>query len=152
MQTFLPYSDFGKSAEILDKKRCWKQVIEAKQIISVLEGETTAWRNHPAVRMWEGYIDALKYYFDMMLQYAKGKHNIQTKYQYILQGKFTPLDFRNIKYPWWLGDEDFHRAMRARLIEKDREFYLPLFPEDEGFNGGKYLWPIMDGSKIFKII
>jgi hypothetical protein len=57
----------------------------------------------------------------------------------------------SIKYPWWLGNEDFHRAMRSRLIEKNPDFYLPQFPKDKGFNGGKYLWPVMS-TKNFKII
>ena len=35
MQTFLPYPDFQRSAAVLDKKRCWKQVVETKQIINV---------------------------------------------------------------------------------------------------------------------
>jgi hypothetical protein len=142
-----------KSADVLDKKRCWKQVVEAQQIINILTSSINRrYRNHPAIKMWVGYTDGLCYYFDMFLQWSKEKHHINTKYTYLLQGRFTLNDFKNIKYPWWLGDENFHRAMRARLIEKDREFYLPLFPEDEGFNNGKYFWPVMDGSKTFRII
>lgn len=30
MQTFLPFPDFLESAKALDKKRCWKQVVEAR--------------------------------------------------------------------------------------------------------------------------
>ena len=41
--------------------------------------------------------------------------------------------------------------MRARLIDKNREFYLPLFPNDEGFNDGKYFWPVNE-SKTYRII
>jgi len=54
-------------------------------------------------------------------------------------------------WPWWLGMEEFHRAMRARLIEKDRDFYLPKFPNDEGYNDGKYWWPMME-TKTFRTI
>ena len=62
MQTFLPYEIFSESALALDKKRCWKQVVEAKQIIEVLElyshtGDEYLPRiNHPAVRMWDSWI------------------------------------------------------------------------------------------------
>jgi hypothetical protein len=159
MQTFLPYADFMESAKVLDKKRCWKQVVEAKQIIEVLElkqkvqivsdgyasvGKTIPWQNHPAVKMWEGHVTALKIYFDCFLWVCIHIHGIKTKYDfYNLEGTFDT--------PWWLGNEDFHRAMRSRLIEKDREFYLPLFPNDEGFNGGKYFWPVME-TKIFRTI
>jgi len=145
MQTFLPYPNFRKSALALDKKRCWKQVVEAHQIIDILEGRTEAWKNHPAVHMWQGSVYSLKIYFNDFLEVCITKHHINTKYEF-----FTNKD--EVDIPWWLGDENFHRAMRARLIVKDRSFYLPRFPEDEGFNEGKYLWPVMDGTYTFKII
>jgi hypothetical protein len=161
MQTFLPYEAFWDSANVLDKKRCWKQVVEAHQILGALKlikakypPVGIPWVNHPAVRMWEGYINPLKYYFNCFLDVSINKHGINTKYV-----PYTSVDKVMDKgssgkwdWPWWLGNEDFHRAMRARLIEKDRDFYLPLFPEDEGFNEGKYFWPVMDGTKTFKII
>lgn len=148
MQTFLPYPEFSQSAEVLDKKRCWKQVVEAKQIISVLEGTSTAWRNHPAVKMWEGRVFCLKCYFNEFLYVSIKKHKINTTMS------FFPNCFKweEPDEPWWLGNENFHRAMRSRLIEKDEAFYLPLFPDDKGFNDGKYFWPVMDGTKTFKII
>jgi hypothetical protein len=161
MNTFLPYADFMESAKVLDKKRCWKQVVEAKQIIDVLElkqrvqiasdghasiGKTIPWSNHPAVKMWEGYILPLKRYYNIFLNYCVSHHRINTKLSYMT----NYLDLDNWE-PWWLGNEDFHRAMRSRLIEKDREFYLPLFPKDEGFNGGKYFWPVME-NKTFRTI
>lgn len=150
MNTFLPYSDFILSAKVLDKKRCWKQVVEAKQIIDILEKIKTEnihnipWSNHPAIKMWIGYSTVLKCYFDEFLWECIHIHGIKTKYKpYHLSGVYD--------LPWWFGNEDFHRAMRARLIEKNKEFYLPLFPNDEGFNNGKYFWPDME-TKTFKII
>jgi hypothetical protein len=172
MQTFLPYSDFMRSAKVLDKKRCWKQVVEAKQIISILEAldvmpleypliaKQTSWINHPAVKMWVGHLPALKHYYNIFLIISIEVHKINTKLQYqenhcsfMSSGKwvFNRLKGKGDDIPWWINNEDFHRAMRARLIEKDRDFYLPLFPDDEGFNGGKYLWPDME-TKTFKII
>lgn len=149
MQTFLPYKDFMESAKVLDKKRCWKQVIEAHQIINCLASDSAllvGWRNHPAVKMWEGHTYWLREYFNDFLEVCIEKHRINTKYDYFYQDLITPNE-----KPWWLGNEDFHRAMRARLIEKDREFYLPLFPNDEGYNDGKYWWPVME-TKTFRII
>ena len=149
MQTFLPYEDFITSALSLDKKRCWKQVVEAKQIIDCLEGKTTAWKNHPAVKMWEGYVDALKYYFDCFLCISIKEHGIKTKYTaYYSQESFSVI---NLEFPWWLGNKDFHRAMRARLIEKDEAFYIQRFPKDKGYNRGLYWWPVME-TKTFRII
>lgn len=144
MQTFLPYSDFEESAQVLDKKRCWKQVVETAQILDVLQGRKISWANHPAVKMWVGYESALQLYFNSFWLVATQKHGIKTKYLPL----FVPEPHI---MPWWLGDEDFHRAMRARLIEKDENFYGTLFPNDKGFNDGKYFWPDME-TKTFKII
>lgn len=145
MQTFLPYEGFKQSAEALDKKRCWKQVVEASQIINILEGKSASWKNHPAVKMWEGSVDLLKDYYNVFLEVSIVKHKINTT----MQPKKTLV--YTSKRPFWLGDEPFHRAMRARLIEKDRPFYLPLFPKDEGFNDGKYFWPVME-TETFRVI
>lgn len=147
MQTFLPYRDFLLSASVLDKQRCWKQVIEAKQIIDVLDGKTVSWANHPAVLMWAGYNDLLKIYFNVFLQVCIEDHKINTKY---LPYEDIPTDTINNE-PWWLGRKKFHRGMRARLIEKKPEFYLPLFPNDEGYNEGKYWWPVMSTQTFRKI-
>ena len=34
------------------------------------------------------------------------------------------VEVGEIVYAWRLGDNDYHRAMRARLIVKDKDFYL----------------------------
>ena len=62
MQTFLPHRDFAKTAKHLDRKRLIKQSVENLQILKSLAGlygETGAWRNHPAVKMWKGHEDFL---------------------------------------------------------------------------------------------
>ena len=64
MQTFLPYADFKDSAKCLDFRRLGKQRVEAKQILDIITGvnPTSRWRNHPAVKMWQGYEKALLLY------------------------------------------------------------------------------------------
>ena len=61
MQTFLPYPDIEKSLECLDRLRLGKQRVEAYQILNILlnRTKTKEWRNHPAVKMWEGHTNAL---------------------------------------------------------------------------------------------
>ena len=149
MITFLPFEGFELCARALDKKRCWKQVVEAKQILCILHyelapsdwKESKAWINrnyinHPAIKMWIGYEEYLAVYYQLMLNASKNIHGINTDLpDHII---FDPV---KQPYPWWLGNEDFHRSHRARLIEKDSDFYLPKFPNDKGFNEGKYLWP-----------
>jgi len=145
MQTFLPYPNYIRSVQALDMKRLGKQRVEAMQIINILENKqtTAGWKNHPAVKMWEGYINSLKYYTNCCINewIRKGYKNTMSLYD---------VDHQN-EDPWWIGDKDFHRAMRARLIAKDEAFYLPKFPDDKDFNGGKYFWPVME-TKTFRII
>jgi hypothetical protein len=175
MQTFIPFPDFKKSAEVLDKKRCWKQVVEAKQIIACLEGTSNVgWKNHSAVKMWVGYEDLLKHYYNVFLFNCLHEHKINTKLFYI-DSKYTTTigsdknscgikdsvfltleenkKFYNKenKLPFWLYNENFHRSHRSRLIEKDRDYYLNKFPEDENYNDGLYWWPNMENN-TFKLI
>ena len=148
MMTFLPYPDFEKSAKALDYRRLGKQRLECKQIINLLENKSQVnkkgYYSHPAVRMWEGYLSALQMYANIMITEWKtrGYNNTMPLY--------TIKDFNEV--PWWLGNEDFHRAMRSRLIEKLPAFYLEQFGEvDKGFNDSKYFWPVNE-SKTFRII
>ena len=166
MQTFLPYKDFKKSAEILDKKRCWSQAREAKQILNVLQGKTKGYKNHPAVLMWKGFEKELQHYYNIFLYQCLNVHKINTEmwyedcyYSYGVKSECHGNYFVDNQIPswernkpFWLGQEPFHRAMRARLIEKDPEFYESKFLDrDKGYNGGKYWWPVME-DKTFRII
>jgi hypothetical protein len=56
MQTFLPFPAKRNSLDALDNKRLNKQILECYQILNILSGnsKSNAWRNHPAVLMWEG--------------------------------------------------------------------------------------------------
>src|ERR1700712_5264270 len=62
MQTFLPSADFTASSVVLDDRRLGKQRVETFQILRALTWPEYAWKNHPAVRMWRGFIPALVAY------------------------------------------------------------------------------------------
>src|ERR1700712_4663814 len=62
MQTFLPYSTFLASAAVLDDRRLGKQRVEGFQILRALVFPNYAWKQHPAVRMWRGFVPALVAY------------------------------------------------------------------------------------------
>lgn len=117
MQTFLPYSDFVKSAEVLDSKRLFKQVVEARQILNVLTENTkkAGWRNHPAVLQWRGYTSALKKYTTCCIAecYKRGirADNEEEKLSLINAGSSDYL-------PDWLGDPRIHSTHRSRLLCK----------------------------------
>lgn len=130
MQTFLPYPDFHESAFCLDNRRLGKQRVEAAQILKALS-DGGGWSNHPATKMWAGYEDALKLYFNYVVRewIARGYKN-----NYKL---FDVSD--NPAMPPWFGDEKFHSAHRAALLAKDFEWYSHFnWDEDAKID---YYWP-----------
>ena len=116
MQTFLPYSDFSKSARCLDYRRLGKQRVEAYQLYMIVSGIRTigGWINHPATKMWSGYSDALALYQNVMID-----EWVDRGYQNTM--KYLPIN--KIIFPWWLGKEDLHASHRSNLLKKDPEFY-----------------------------
>lgn len=145
MQTFLTFPDFKECAKNLDYRRLGKQRVEAYQILNIITGNQVSkgWKNHPAVLMWQGYDVALKLYINEMIYEWINRGYINNMLTYKVD--------KDIKYPWWLGDQNFHRSHRSRLIQKNPSFYEPLFPNDVNFNQGKYLWPVNE-TKTFKMI
>lgn len=124
--------------------------------------------------MWVGYEDLLKHYYNIFLFHCLHEHKIKTTLPYLIN-KYThtigydshpcgiedsiflileenaKLYNKQNNLPFWYDDKNFHRSHRARLIEKDKSFYLSKFPDDEKYNGGLYWWPDME-TKTFKLI
>jgi hypothetical protein len=116
MQTFLPYPDFQKSVQTLDWRRLGKQRVEAMQILNVLLGSRkNGWRNHPIVKMWTGYEDALCLYMNHCIEEWVGRG-----YKNTMQFVATPVE---IEYPKWFGDKEFHASHRSNLLRKDYKYY-----------------------------
>ena len=112
MQTFLPYPDFEESAKCLDNLRLNKQIIEASQILNVLNGKSSGWKNHPAIKMWSTYEGALYHYMQTCnierMNRGRGSHASARKIDII--------EFKS--YPNWLGNEKFHASHRSALLLK----------------------------------
>lgn len=136
MQTFLPVSSFTETARILDWRRLGKQRVEALQLINALTGKSKGWSNHPAAKMWEGHLDALRQYMNIMIEewIRRGYNNTM---------KLAKLP-NNITYPCWLGNEEFHAAHRSNLLRKDKPYYSEFgWTEGEGL---PYIWPLPKSS------
>lgn len=114
MQTFLPFSNFEQCAATLDKKRCFKQVVESAQIVKTLIGQSNAWKNHPAVRQWVGYTNCLSYYHNIFYNYCKTVYNINFVKSHLLCVDLS----RDIVYPRWFSDERIFYSHRCRLLAK----------------------------------
>ncbi len=134
MQTFLPYPNLKKSLKCLDSQRLGKQRVEAFQILNILLNRTEkkGWKNHPAVKMWAGYENALKLYFNkaVKLWISRGyKNNMKLE---IIEGK--------IRFPEWFGNEKFHSSHKSNLLRKDNEFYSKFKWKEK--SGLPYVWPM----------
>jgi hypothetical protein len=141
MQTFLPHPDFAETARSLDWRRLGKQRVEAQQILNAL-ANGGGWSNHPAVKMWRGYEDALRLYRNTIIE-----EWVRRGYRNNMPLAAVPDD---VALPPWLGDSEFHASHRARLLAKDPEFYgrhgWTEAPADQG-----YLWPeVTDGEVTWR--
>ncbi len=134
MQTFLPFPDLSLSLSVLDSRRLGKQRIEARTILNILlhPEDKRGWRNHPAVRMWRGYEEALKLYYNLCLDewVRRGYRNNMPP---------APLDQEALVWPWWLGRPEFHAAHRASLLRKDPAHYSRYGWDDDP--ALPYWWP-----------
>lgn len=137
MQTFLPYPDFKKTAKVLDYRRLGKQRVEAVQIQKALKVEDYGWKNHPIVKMWMGYENALMEYKNIMINewISRGFNNNMG-----LDTNIGPSI-----YPKWLGNEELHASHRSNLLKKDYEYYSQFGWKEEP--GMDYIWIIPEDSE-----
>ncbi|MGD8717221.1 MAG: MSMEG_6728 family protein [Candidatus Zixiibacteriota bacterium] len=132
MQTFLPYPDFERSARCLDDRRLGKQRVEARQILNILLGRAKGrgWIHHPAVKMWRGYENALKEYYNAILT------------EWIRRGFENNMEFEDVdgevELPYWLGG-GIHASHRSSLLRKDPVFYGRYDWKEEP--SLPYVWP-----------
>ena len=138
MNTFLPYSDFSKSAQCLDYKRLGKQRLEARTIYNILINKSDgAWSRHPATLMWKGYEPALATYYNIILIEWKGR-GFKNSMSPLLD-VFDSVDTYKTTMPPWLGDERFHCTHRSNLLRKDKEWYGQFGWEET--DDLPYYWP-----------
>jgi hypothetical protein len=127
MQTFLPYADIGRSLESLERYALWRQVIEASQLIHIVEQGTGPFIRHPFARMWKRDVNVLIHYYNYALLTALTKYKIKMlmRYETVDHPSIETVGgiTRLICKPVWLGDEALHSSHRSRLLQTDAEFY-----------------------------
>jgi len=167
MQTFLPYPDFARSAQVLDNKRLGKQRVECLQILKTLAKQPqycptcysefpfdyahwlrcsqqgkhvmlkkTPWYNHPAVKMWRGYEQALVIYGLIVCNEWRNRNFKDT-----CEAKIKAFEkFEVVFDPPWLGNADFHASHRSNLLRKDPVWYSKFgWTEPPTL---EYVWPV----------
>ncbi|MFW5474395.1 MSMEG_6728 family protein [Knoellia sp. CPCC 206450] len=144
MQTFLPWPDPRDSAAALDDRRLGKQRVETFQVLRALTWPTYGWKNHPATRMWRGFVPGLVAYGLACVDEWRARGRADATRASLLEftGGHEP-DWDALhdsgRLPPWVGDEAVHLSHRSALVRKDPEHYRPLFgdvPDDL-----PYVWP-----------
>lgn len=157
MQTFLPYSTPADCAEVLDNKRLNKQILECYQILKVISTNGKAWRNHPAVLMWDGAENELWRYTMAMVNEANAR-GIKTENNLnnlnILKKQYVNK-WSDGKPAFTVNKEAFNRTIithRANLYRKDPIIYAAFASaKDSEFNKPccdkcLYYWPTHKGK------
>ncbi len=138
MQTFLPYEDFQRCAEVLDSPRLGKQRVETLQILRALVVPDYGWQSHPVTRMWMGYVPALTLYGLAMTDAWVQRGYADTVRDQLVE--FAPAaELSRTPMPPWLGNPELHKSHRSNLLSKEPEFYGDLFPGTPP--DLPYLWP-----------
>ncbi len=115
MQVFIVDSPYI-TAGALDKKRLNKQIIECRQILAAINGETKAWANHPVTKMYSQHVPWLALYMQCLqavkngwlyraMQYSDEADNIRPSFQ-------TDLYFRHMKRRLYTKDPVFYFAYK----------------------------------------
>lgn len=119
MQTFLPYSDFVKSAKCLDRQRLGKQRVECLQLLNAIAGTSKGWVNHPCTKMWKDNPESLLHYSVVICfeWRSRGyKDSCLEKIENLGEQQNWKIDLLN--NPTWLGREDIHASHRSNLLRK----------------------------------
>ena len=145
MQTFLPFAHFGQSARALDYRRLGKQRVEGYQILKALTGQyadTNAWTNHPAVRMWRGFVPALTEYTLVCCEAWQSYGYLDTIADKVYEAFSAEVEqfADNPILPHWLNDERVHASHRAMLHRKNPVYYMDWTNEAKTIS--EYYWPV----------
>ena len=144
MQTFLPYPEFGRCAQVLDERRLGKQRVEVLQILRALDLEEYGWQHHPAVRMWQGCVPALVTYGLACIRRWTALGHADATDHLMREFLERPPNADLPGGPPWLGWEPLHRSHRLALYGKDPEFYGARFADVRGAGAtgaSVYVWP-----------
>ena len=156
MQVFLPESDFRATAQSLGQKRLVKQLLEGRQILAAMAGQTKGGVNHPATRMWKGHETQLvSYLSEIAAEMGTRKYKWQDNWNVIHKTFYDNFDGGTIRYPDWWYDSRRERVIhthRANLFIKAPE----LYPQYEEYSKTyrdlvccdrcNYYWPTHEGN------
>ena len=124
MQVFIPEVDFYDIANCLDKKRLFKQVVEARQILATNGVKVPrksggylkpTYIHHPIHPMWADYTDALAIYHDILLEKC-----LELGFNTTMSCVATT---DSADMPPFIGWDPIHQSHRSNLLRKDPAYY-----------------------------
>ena len=116
-----------------------KQRVEVLQILNILINNQTESRyyNHPAVKMFKGYENALVLYGQYICQEWTRRGYEDSCYDKI--SRYYDSN-KPLVYPPWFGNQIIHQSHRGRLVEKYPGHYRDILGwKDEPTL--EYVWP-----------
>lgn len=131
MICFMPYPDFIQTAQCLDRQRLGKQRLEALHILKASLGYVKPYKSYASIRQWKGYLKALCHYGIIICMEWVERGYIDNQ-----EPIFKIIDHQDLRYdelimPPWLGNEQYHSNQRARLLDKNFEWYKQFGWEEE---------------------
>jgi hypothetical protein len=149
MQVFVPFESFTKSVQVLDRSRLQKQIVECHQILGAILGWPTkdgkariGYLNHAAVIGWRYHPRALAQYALCAVAEMEARGYKRSCYH----ATFCEVrGAEDVALAPWIGDEAVHSSHRARLLQKDFDYYSQFgWPETllEDLTTRQYQWPI----------
>lgn len=148
MQVFVPYASPYDVAMCLDARRLNKQVIECRQILAAIRGESSAWKNHPAVKMYSNHAEWLECYMFCLELYAEANRMKQQNEdsdaceiynlskEWSIKADFITPDFLT---------EEFCRHHQCRLFTKEADWYCSFFVDCKMTEEN---WYVVDGELL----
>lgn len=129
------------TAENLDSERCFNQVVEALRIINTINKKKkdikTGYSQHTIVLMWLPYIDSLKIYYNTVLSRILSLGTHKTKMECL---EIDAEQYRKDGDPWFVCYKPLIYSHRARLYQKNPEFYKHRFSFPCEYLSIGYIW------------
>ena len=157
MQVFVPFQDPFECAKVLDSRRFNKQILECKQILKAIRGESTAWANHPCVLMYKDHADWLQMYLNAFECYKAYKDLLEEDFDEAMVHFFLASEWGEKAmscFPSFLTDS-FTSQHRRRLYTKSPHFYMmwaDLGTSDENWYYVNGEWRIYINGRIVKVV
>lgn len=102
--------------------------------------------NHPAAKMWLGYTDALRLYYNSNIREWKSRVGARGRpfqnNSVVLTGRrlaeLYEIDPSTVTMPWWTRTPHFYRSCRASLLRKAPKLYS--FSTSKRYRKRGYVW------------